>query len=166
MEIVKLTWKDATSPCPSITTIEFLKEVKPVDVETVGYLLVDNEEQVSIMSSKSEEDHGCDLLVVPRGMVVKLEKLGVCECEKFKDSRGKTHHQTTTIHPAESCTHIGCQADKAVVTEVKHKAKQFVWKIDIPVPFVKAPIQSEVTPTHKQLPSWGSSRGHKDWSGC
>ena len=75
MEIVKISWMDATSPCPGMGPLEEMKQIKPVPVESVGYLLVDDEEKVSLVMSQSEEDHGCDLLIVPRGMVVSMVRL-------------------------------------------------------------------------------------------
>lgn len=75
MDIVKVTCLDATSPCPGMAPLEEMKTVEPVPVESVGYLLVSDDTKVSLVMSQSEGDHGCDLLVVPKGMVVKMERL-------------------------------------------------------------------------------------------
>lgn len=70
MKLVRAKWLDAFSAHEGWHTLDSLRETRPVECETVGYLLVDDPKFVTIVATISQDGGGSGHVTIPRGMLV------------------------------------------------------------------------------------------------
>ena len=80
MELVKVIWKDAwVDGNEPINLDEAHLKHRPMLMTTLGWLLIDNQEGVSVANEHYVDDSGMDTYrgrtFIPRGMVLKVEPL-------------------------------------------------------------------------------------------
>jgi hypothetical protein len=79
-EKVIVVWQDINSCSDAWNTEDQLKDLKPAMCTTIGYLYEDNDNYIKTFATYSidpltEEIDVGDAVVIPRGVIIKLEKL-------------------------------------------------------------------------------------------
>ena len=79
-EKVIVVWQDINSCSDAWNTEDQLKDLKPAMCTTIGYLYEDNDNYIKTFATYSidpltEEIDVGDAIVIPRGVIIKLEKL-------------------------------------------------------------------------------------------
>ena len=76
---VIVVWQDINSCDDAWNTEEQLKELKPAMCNTIGYLYEDNANYIKMFATYSINDDDTidvgDAIVIPRGVIIKMEKL-------------------------------------------------------------------------------------------
>ena len=76
---VIVVWQDINSCDDAWNTEEQLKELKPAMCNTIGYLYEDNASYIKMFATYSMNDDDTidvgDAIVIPRGVIIKMEKL-------------------------------------------------------------------------------------------
>lgn len=76
VEMVKVLWLDAWIDTEAFVTLDAVHaKHKPMPIETIGWLLVDDEKGVSVANERCLEDEGSyrGRTFIPRAMIVKVE---------------------------------------------------------------------------------------------
>ena len=78
---VIVVWQDINSCDDAWNTEEQLKELKPAMCNTIGYLYEDNSNYIKMFATYSMNDDDTidvgDAIVIPRGVIIKMEKLKI-----------------------------------------------------------------------------------------
>ncbi len=87
LPLVRVVWKDAWIDTDAFVTIETAHiKHKPMPIETIGWLVVDNESGISIANERSLEDEDSyrGRTYIPRGMIVSIEPFKAVKPRKSK----------------------------------------------------------------------------------
>ena len=76
-DLVMIRWKDIQSHDGPWMVIEEIPEFKPVTVETVGWIITDHEQYVTIVSTLSDDQTFTrSVCSIPRGCIESIKTLG------------------------------------------------------------------------------------------
>ena len=85
--LVKVVWKDIQGIDETWVDMDEVSEFEPVSVETVGWVVVDGEEYLTLLSSLStDQTFGGSITSIPKGCVesvVLVSELSECFDEKI-----------------------------------------------------------------------------------
>jgi hypothetical protein len=77
-QLVKVRWKDSVQSQPEWQYIEDLNELEPVEYISVGWVVQESSQSVSLMPNigLSEPLQGSGLITIPMDAVIEIENLG------------------------------------------------------------------------------------------
>ena len=85
--LVKVVWKDIQGLDETWVDMNEVSEFEPVSIETVGWIVVDGEEYITLLSSLStDQTFGGSVTSIPKGCVesvVLVSELSECFDEKI-----------------------------------------------------------------------------------
>ena len=78
--LVKITWLDATDIETGWLPLQEMKDKKLLGVESVGWVIEESEEKLTLIACWDDTDeNGGRGVVIPKPWIVKREKLEVCQ---------------------------------------------------------------------------------------
>tara|TARA_R100001086_G_scaffold211403_1_gene127359 strand:+ start:417 stop:671 length:255 start_codon:yes stop_codon:yes gene_type:complete len=78
--LVMITWLDATDIETGWTALQDIKDKKLASVESIGWLVEENAEKMTLIACLDETDqNGGRGVVIPKPWIVKRKKLEVCQ---------------------------------------------------------------------------------------
>lgn len=77
MRLVLVVWLDAVSEDASgWKSLDLIRKQRPPRIESVGWVLCENDEFITLVSSKDNEDCDGDV-TIPSGMIISIHELMV-----------------------------------------------------------------------------------------
>lgn len=78
-KLVRVKWRDACS-YTSWAPLEYLAEREPLDCESIGYLIRQDDNCLTVVPTTNKNDEGTDCMTIPAPWVVSVQELQYVSC--------------------------------------------------------------------------------------
>ena len=84
-KIVKVEWEDITGNTEPWYTIEDALELEPAHMTTVGWLISNKDNYITVSSTLGTKKEASDINCIPRSVIIKIEEISINENDKGID---------------------------------------------------------------------------------